>query len=149
VHVPANFSKMSDWTCLRFVSEVVKGGVNVETTGWYNQTTTKNLAAKGKLVYLKLMSMASDEEKQYFVSRRCPKFVGKERTDWLNKIGTIVPRLVNPMITELLNRHFVATDKEVTDAAIESARGRQSTGVSALGGLIERVMTAEKKKIQT
>ena len=149
VHVPANFSKMSDWTCQRFVSEVVKGGVNVEAKGWYNNTVNKKLAAKGKLIYLKLESMASDDEKQYFVSRRCPKITGKERTDWLNKIGTIVPRLENAMITELLNRHFVATDKEVTDAAIESARGRQSTGVSALGGLIERVMTAENKKRQT
>ena len=147
LHVPANFAQMSKWSCLTFVMEVVKGRADVNTTNWYNGTVDKKVAAKGKAVYMLLETLASKDEKKYFVSTRCPN-TGKEREEWLAAIGTIVPRIANEMITHLLKRRLIAAGTAVTENAIQSKRSKQQTGVAALGGLIERVVTAENKKMK-
>lgn len=124
---------------MKFISEIVKGGVNVEANGWYGKQIKKGPASKIKKVYMRLKSMARremPEKVKYFNSGNCPDS-GAERTAWLAEIDDFVPRLADLMITDFLRRKLIMNGTLVDPVSIATAKKNQTVGVSALGGLIE------------
>ena len=134
-------SGANDWSLTKLVLEVLKGKTNIDGVNWHSGDLKKGMASKVKKAYKMLEGLASDDEKKYFNCKLLPQIAGGPRSEWLLKVSKIVEHLEIQMVDNLVRRNCPGA----SELEIASAKSRQKTNVSALGGLIEKLNTVANK----
>jgi len=140
-HVVTDFTGAKDWSLTKLVQEVLKGKTNLDVVNWHNGKLGKSMASKVKKAYNMLEGLANDDEKKYFDCRLLPLDKDAGRFEWLEEVSQTVGRLEILMIDDLVRRKL----PDASELEITNAKSKQKTNVSTLGGMIEKLNTAENK----
>jgi hypothetical protein len=140
---PDHFENLGTWDCVKFVVETIKQGVNAEATAAWGGVD-KTTQGRAKKVFLALKDAASDDDKKYFSAVQCPK-EGTDRTDWLDSVEEVVSRLVQAVVTKLIRDREAFKGNILSNEDVQKELKKQKMNVSAIGGLIEKVLTSSRK----